>query len=234
MNSHTKSRGDARERILSAAETLIARHGVDGVSIRSINTAAGVSPGVLHYHFGSLDNLVEALLQRHMVPLMKTRIEMLNALHAQPVVHIRELVAVLVLPLAEKIIEEQAAGVRYARLLIRLYSDRSPQIDAISAKAALGSLSDSMSTLLSRARPDVPVATLKLRLRAASHALLHTLSELLEDLPAPTGGDLQLTREYQWHRVDNLIDFLCGGLATSHDLPVPTKTAGRPRGRTGP
>ena len=40
MTTKATARGDARERILLAAETLIARHGVDGVSVRAINAAA--------------------------------------------------------------------------------------------------------------------------------------------------------------------------------------------------
>ena len=55
-------KGEARQQILTVAETLFAEHGVDAVSLRKINAAAGVSPGVLHYHFGSRE--IEADMSR--------------------------------------------------------------------------------------------------------------------------------------------------------------------------
>ncbi|MCZ0975134.1 helix-turn-helix domain containing protein [Streptomyces albulus] len=55
--------GDAtRQRLIKAAERLFAAHGVDAVSVRAINAAAGQGPASVHYHFGSKENLVAAVL----------------------------------------------------------------------------------------------------------------------------------------------------------------------------
>ncbi len=44
-----------RKRILDTAERLFGERGVAAVSLRDINRAAGISQGVLHYHFGGRD-----------------------------------------------------------------------------------------------------------------------------------------------------------------------------------
>jgi AcrR family transcriptional regulator len=53
----------ARERILDAAVTLIAREGIDDVRIARIAMAAGVSASLLHYHFDSREALLAEALE---------------------------------------------------------------------------------------------------------------------------------------------------------------------------
>jgi AcrR family transcriptional regulator len=52
-----------RERLLDAAVRLIAREGIDNVRIARIATEAGVSAGLVHYHFASRDALLEEALE---------------------------------------------------------------------------------------------------------------------------------------------------------------------------
>lgn len=184
MTTKATARGDARERILLAAETLIARHGVDGVSVRAINAAVGVSPGILHYHFGGLDAVVEVLLHRHMRPLIAARAA---ALQQRPAITIRDIVAILVLPLARKIIAEQDDGIRYIRLLARLHGDREPHIARIVGEAA-SAPANFLPVLLARALPEIPPDMLAWRVVAASNALLHTLATLNDGLPDTRRG----------------------------------------------
>src|SRR5690349_14152218 len=55
--------GDATRRLLvDAASKLFASNGVEGVSIRAVNAEAGVGPASVHYHFGSKDALLDAVL----------------------------------------------------------------------------------------------------------------------------------------------------------------------------
>jgi AcrR family transcriptional regulator len=51
-----------REKIRSAAAGLFAAHGPDGVSIRDVVGAAGVSLAMVHHHFGSKDDLYKAVV----------------------------------------------------------------------------------------------------------------------------------------------------------------------------
>jgi AcrR family transcriptional regulator len=52
-----------RERLLDAAVRLIAREGIDNVRIARIAAEAGVSAGLVHYHFDSRDALLEEAIE---------------------------------------------------------------------------------------------------------------------------------------------------------------------------
>jgi AcrR family transcriptional regulator len=54
----------AREEILDAATELIAEHGPDGVGLRQVAEAVGVSHGLVTHYFGTYAALVRAVLQR--------------------------------------------------------------------------------------------------------------------------------------------------------------------------
>src|SRR5688572_24238262 len=51
-----------RRRVLASALAMFAEHGVDGVSIREIAAAAGVSLATVHHYFGSKEELYAACI----------------------------------------------------------------------------------------------------------------------------------------------------------------------------
>jgi len=71
-----------RERILDAAERLLAQRGFHGVSIRDITGAAGVDVALANYHFGSKQGLLEAVVMRRAEDLNADRLARLDALLA--------------------------------------------------------------------------------------------------------------------------------------------------------
>lgn len=209
-------KGEAREQILIAAKKLIAMHGVDGVSTRAINQAAGVSAGILHYHFGNLEGVVEALLERHMVPLMEARMNAMLALEKQPEVTVRAIMDAVIMPLARKLIDEGDTGVGYVRFLARLYSDHNPTVTKISGKY-MGQSPDITFRLLQRALPHIPPQVIRLRTLPFAHGLLNTLAD--PNLFATASGKTQaLSKTEKWKRVETLIEFLCGGFSAPSDI----------------
>ena len=58
-------RSDTRERILDAAQSLIQRQGVNGMSFQDISDIVGIRKPSIHHHFASKDELVETLLSRY-------------------------------------------------------------------------------------------------------------------------------------------------------------------------
>lgn len=52
--------GDAQQRLVAAATEVIAERGWLGVTTRLVATRAGLNPGLVHYHFGSVENLRRA------------------------------------------------------------------------------------------------------------------------------------------------------------------------------
>jgi TetR/AcrR family transcriptional regulator len=57
------ARPDSRSRILAAATPMFARHGLNGVSVRSLASAAEVNLSMISYHFGGKDGLYAEILK---------------------------------------------------------------------------------------------------------------------------------------------------------------------------
>lgn len=55
---------DSRSRILAAATPMFARQGLNGVSVRSLASAAGVNLSMISYHFGGKEGLYAEILKK--------------------------------------------------------------------------------------------------------------------------------------------------------------------------
>ncbi len=205
-------KGEARQQILTVAETLFAEHGVDAVSLRKINAAAGVSPGVLHYHFGSREILVSELINRHMTQLIAQRELQLRPLLQQDQPGVADIITTLVAPLARFALQGGDEGAAYVRFIARLYADRSPILEEVSLRYQ--QVNGVYPGLLQRALPQQEPAALSLRLAMANHAMLQTLA----DLTAPSRAWLQpADTELDTEQIiAMLIDFMSSGLTGSN------------------
>src|SRR3979411_1810520 len=110
-----------RVMLREVAERLFATKGIEAVTLREIQQAAGQSnTSVIRYHFGSRDGLIRALISYPQASLGPERQEMLASMRdegkeADP----RAVVWLLVRPLANSI----AAGEMFAPFLARLMED---------------------------------------------------------------------------------------------------------------
>src|SRR3954453_20324524 len=68
---------DTKTRILDAAERLFVEHGFEATSLRSLTSAAGVNLAAVNYHFGSKEELFQAVLTRRLDPMNQERIDLL-------------------------------------------------------------------------------------------------------------------------------------------------------------
>ncbi len=191
------ARPSTREKLLDTAERRFAEHGLEGVSLRSINAEAGLSPAALHYHFGSKQALVEALLQRQMPALMERRRQLLDALDDGDAPSARAVLTALAQPLAELLAEGGEAGLRYLRLVQRLQADR--DLDPRYVVDRFPGGVERLVPLLERALPELPRPVLQLRLGLAIDVMLRSLA----DPPAEGEPGAQLSA---------LLDFLTGAL----------------------
>ncbi len=57
-------RSGAREALLDAAERLLVEVGHAGITTRALADAAGLNNGLVHYYFGSMENLLVCVLER--------------------------------------------------------------------------------------------------------------------------------------------------------------------------
>jgi len=89
----------AMDKLMDAAERLYAEHGFAAVSIRQISDAAGQrNKSVVQYHFSNRDELIKAVIARHIGPVDRHRMAMLAALTDRPEVSLRDRMSCAVLP----------------------------------------------------------------------------------------------------------------------------------------
>src|SRR3954469_1662625 len=92
-----------KEKLLDAAERLIAERGVAGTSLRKVVAAAGVNLASVHYHFGSRDELLHALVSRRAGPVNERRLELLDQYEAEAggVAPVEKVLAAFLEPMGE-------------------------------------------------------------------------------------------------------------------------------------
>lgn len=212
-------------RLVLAAEQLFAERGVDAVSLREINRAAGqANASALHYHFGSREALIEAIVALRMPPVNERRLALLRAQQearggAPPTP--AELAEALVRPLAEAArapLEENG----WLRFLSQVYAGSAVDLHRIARRLR----SDASLRLLARrareALPQVPRALMDQRLAVAVRTTVHALADwqrgVLERQAGARADDLDLFAA-------NLTDMVAAALAA----PVSARTLGRLR-----
>ena len=67
-----------KDKILDIAERLFGEQGYESTSLRHLIFEAGVNLAAVHYHFGSKEELLDAIVLRGAVPLNEERIALLE------------------------------------------------------------------------------------------------------------------------------------------------------------
>ncbi|MCP2297525.1 transcriptional regulator, TetR family [Nocardia amikacinitolerans] len=109
-----------RERLLAAAERLLLTDRYEDVSVRAICGEAGANPAAVHYHFGSKEALVVALLEERLGPLWADRLAAVSAERGS----VSEIVDAVIEPFVE--LAADPAGRLHLRLLAQLVLGRHP------------------------------------------------------------------------------------------------------------
>lgn len=206
---------DTRLRLLLAAEKLFAERGIEAVSLREINIAAGQkNSGASHYHFGSKDGLIEAIfLYRHAATSARRR-ELADRIESDgAAADVRRLVEALILPLAEQF-TGSPGGSRYVRFLQQVHDEpRSRGFARFRGKVDDAQIR--IERLLRRALADVPRPLLDLRLRMMADQVIHAFAARERSRGRGRSDDTALF-------VRNLVDVWVGALAS----PVSADTRG--------
>ena len=201
------------EQLLKAAERLLAEKGLGAVSTREIARAAGQrNHSALHYHFGSQESLIEAILDYRMMPLNRHRQQRLDVLRAEGrEADLRSLVEVIVEPFADELLRPPEDSY-YLSLLAQLTSQRNWQPLFTSHQQRASALLQAGNLLLALLRPRYgeEVAVERLRLLG-----LHALNTITEWDAMRRRGELTLNSDTLSWRVTNFIDYLVGGLTAA-------------------
>ncbi|MER5438236.1 helix-turn-helix domain-containing protein [Streptomyces sp. NPDC002790] len=189
-----------RAALLDAAERLFLAKGYEQVSVRAVNAAAGMNPAAVHYHFGTKEDLVAALLQSRLGPLWArplADVERGTADGRAP--RVEEFVDVLVRPLDE--LTRTPHGRMLLHLLARVVlSRRQLPFDERWFEYR------SWRALLCAARPDLSRAEAAHRLRMTFDLLLQLYGEP-QLATAELGGTPRPS-------ADTVIAFVAAGLNT--------------------
>ncbi|MEP7070625.1 MAG: TetR/AcrR family transcriptional regulator [Usitatibacter sp.] len=122
---------DTKTRILDAAETLFMEHGFEATSLRSLTTAASVNLAAVNYHFGTKEELFQAVLTRRLDPMNQERIELLERLErdtgGKPM-SCEKILFTMLIPALRLARDEKRGGKNFLRLLGRAYADPAPFI----------------------------------------------------------------------------------------------------------
>ncbi|HEY7071737.1 MAG TPA: helix-turn-helix domain-containing protein [Acidimicrobiales bacterium] len=209
------------DRLISAAEQLFALHGIEGISLREINRAAGARNGsALQYHFRDRNGLLKAVMAKHHRDVEARRHAMLDAYEADGRDDVRALAGALVRPLAAKLADEDG-GVEYLQILADLINRPRPVInpadldDPTSSvfrwRTLVGRLLEDDATRLHRRFVAIRFAAVELGRRARS---------------APHSDDRLFT--------SHLVDLVAGVLTTSLSDETRRLAAERPDGAGSP
>ncbi|AWL41726.1 MULTISPECIES: TetR/AcrR family transcriptional regulator [unclassified Streptomyces] len=185
----------SRERLLDAAKQLFLEKGADQVSLRAVNTAAGLNPGAVHYHFGSREGLVSALLERELRPLWSGR---LHALSGPPGTRteVRDLVTALVTPFAELVTTRDGRVLCHLLARTALPTGQVLNVSPLFAPAPF-------EVLLGRALPELSPQEVTERCRLAFSLVMESYGRPLVKMPAEPSP---------FPHADTVIAFLVAGL----------------------
>lgn len=204
---------DTKRRILDTAEQLFATHGYAGTSLRSVTREAEVNLAAVHYHFGTKEDLLRAVLDRIVVPVNRERLELLDRVEAE---------AGNEPPSVEKILEAYLApglrlvrdlgerGVIVTRFLGRSYTEPTEMVHEL-IREQFGELGRRFTEVLGRSLPYVPQAELYWRFKL----VVGVLTYILADTDRSDGYIEDLSNVDEM--VQRLVDFLSPGLRA----PVP-------------
>jgi AcrR family transcriptional regulator len=163
----------ARRQILDAALRLFATNGIAGVSLREIRLEAKQrNAGALHYHFGTKDGLLRALLDRELPLLVDRRRALLAKARAASDDDVRSVAVVFVLPYAQL-----ATGTEHERhvvqFLSQLHDDVSLSVEEIMDLIGDTAANDAGRLLAERLGPVPGPQLLGERIRVGTNSYLH-------------------------------------------------------------
>jgi AcrR family transcriptional regulator len=164
-----------KERILSAAEELFARHGFQGASLRQVTAAANVNLAAVNYHFGSKDNLINEVFRRRLDELTERRLQALDAARARPDRTLEAILEAFVEP-ALNLASDKLGGSAFMRVLARAYAEHDQSLRKFLSDN-YGHVLKAFAQTIQDVMPELDKEALYWRLDFIAGALTYAMSE---------------------------------------------------------
>ncbi|MBE2213678.1 MAG: TetR family transcriptional regulator [Opitutaceae bacterium] len=208
----TSADNATRTRIVHAAEEILAEHGLEGLSLRTVTTRANVNLASVHYYFGSKDGLVTALVREHFTPINIARLKSLDAAIARadgrpPA--LEDLVDAFVEPLLVAHVAPDDPRASIVRRAVGQMLALPPDFSDNLFRETFGTIASRFHQALSRALPQLSAADVYWRMHFAVGTLSHLLTHghLLPDL-----SDGHCSLADLGNARARVRDFICAGL----------------------
>lgn len=187
---------DTATRVLDAAEALFIEHGFAAASVRAIAAQAGVNLGAAHYHFGSKEGLLAAVMHRRVEPLNALRHRALDELEASgKPPDVRAILEAFLSPL-----RGDDVPVTVPPLMGRLYGEPE-RISRPLIEQEFGATFERFVALLAATLPAVPEVEVRWRFHFTIGAMIH---QLATEAPLHTAPDRRA--------LDRLLAFAAAGI----------------------
>jgi AcrR family transcriptional regulator len=160
---------DTKTRILDAAERLFAARGYAATSLRHVIAEAQVNLAAVHYHFGSKEELLSAVVRRKIGPVNDERLRMLDAAERRARPRLDDVLRAFFEPAFRALADDP----EIAHLMGRLYGagDLLPKLMGRNFGVTIGRFRQT----LARALPRLAADELAWRVHFAIGAMAHTL-----------------------------------------------------------
>ena len=126
---------DTKHRILEVAEHLFGDQGLERVSVREITEAAEVNLAAVNYHFGSKEELIEAVFQRRIAPLNQARLSALDQVEraaGEKAPRVEDVLRAFILPAVACASSNESEA--FSKLLGRCLAETRPEVEAFLRK----------------------------------------------------------------------------------------------------
>jgi AcrR family transcriptional regulator len=169
---------DTKTRILDAAEQLFMEHGFEATTLRQLTAAASVNLAAVNYHFGSKEELFQAVLTRRLDPMNQERIDLLEKIEREASgrpLSCEKILFAMLIPALRLARDEKRGGKNFLRLLGRAYADPAPFIRHF-LSAQYAEMIGRYKEAFLRALPQLSRQELTWRLHFVMGALSYTLA----------------------------------------------------------
>jgi AcrR family transcriptional regulator len=172
-----------KERLLDAAERLFAARGFDGTSLREVTAKADANVASIHYHFGSKEELLKAVLSRIVAPVNSERLRLLEKAQSDAAPDppsVESILEAFVAPDLQVIRELGERGAVVTRFMGRSYTEPSDLVRRMVGEQ-FGELGKRFHEALCRAVPDVAPDEVYWRLMAVVAVITYMLAARGDD-----------------------------------------------------
>lgn len=212
--------------ILDAAERLFAEQGIGHTSLRQVIAEAKVNIAAVHYHFGSKEQLIYAVLERRIIPINEERFRMLDGIEAaagKGPLPLEPIIEALIRPPFRLLNEPSANHGSFVRVMGRCMNEPNEAVQEAFGRL-FGEVIKRFMAAYQRALPHLPPEEIFWRAHFSAGTMSHAMcgGQLLKRL-----AQGQLDTSTPEETLKRLVAFIAAGMRG----PLPEETSPAPKGK---